>query len=140
MKRQLTSIILTATFSALVGGVSLNAQDRSEVANIPFSFEAQGKTMPAGEYTVAEQGYSGSVFKLTNRSGGSIYWMAQDQKTADPADPKLTFAHSGSEYVLASASMPGSSVSHGISEATIQKSFSRSLGIASMVAVPLRGR
>lgn len=140
MKRQFTSIILTATLSALVGSVSLSAQDRSEVATIPFSFQAQGKTLPAGDYTVKEQNSAGSLYKLTNSSGESIFWVGQNQKDADPAKPKLTFAHSGSEYVLASVSMPGSTVSHGVSDATIKKSFSRSLGISSMLAVPLTAR
>ncbi len=140
MNRKLTSILLTATLSALVGSVSLSAQDRSEVASIPFSFQAQGKIMPAGNYTVSEQGYSGSLYKLTSNTGQSIFWAAQHQKSANPTDPKLTFAHAGNEYVLASLSMPGSNVSHGVSESTIQKSFSRSLGISSELSVPLRAR
>ncbi|MBV8068900.1 MAG: hypothetical protein JO270_03280 [Acidobacteriaceae bacterium] len=141
MKKQLTTIILTATLSALIGSVPLSAQDgTSEVATIPFSFQAQGTTMPAGNYHVSEFTAQSPVYKLTSDKGKSIYWMAPSENKADPAKPELTFVHSGSEYVLASLSMPGSSVSHGVSEAVISKSLSRSMGISSLVAVPLRAR
>lgn len=140
MKRQLTAIALTATLSALVGGALLNAQDRSEVATIPFSFHAQGKLLPAGNYSVVEQSSSGEIYQLTSSTGKSIYWLAPNENTADPANPKLTFVKSGSEYVLSSVAMPGDRVSHGISDAAVQRSFSRSLGIASLVAIPLHAR
>jgi hypothetical protein len=140
MKRKMTNVILTATLSALVGSALLTAQDRSEVANIPFSFQAQGKVMPAGNYSIREQNSSGELYQLTSSTGESSYWMATMEKKADPANPKLTFAKSGSEYVLASVSMPGNAVSHGVSDSSLQKSFSRSMGIASLVAVPMRAR
>jgi hypothetical protein len=140
MKRQFTAIALTATLSALFGGALLNAQDRSEVATIPFSFHAQGKLLPAGNYSVTEQNYSGDIYQLRSSTGQSIYWLAPTENTADPANPKLTFVKAGSEYVLSSVAMPGDRVSHGISDATVQKNLSRSMGIASLVAIPLHAR
>ena len=140
MTRQLATIVLTATLSGLFGGALLSAQDRSEVANIPFSFEAQGKVMPAGHYLIAEQNSSGEVYKLTSSTGQSAYWMATVEKKADADNPKLTFVKSGSEYVLASVGMGGSPVSHGVSDSKIQNSLSRSMGITSLSAVPLHAR
>lgn len=139
MKRQLTTIALTATFSALLGGALLNAQDRSEVANIPFAFHANGKLMPAGTYSIAEQNAAGDVYQIGS-SAGSLFWLGTQEKKADPANPKLTFVKAGDEYVLSAVSMPGNTVSHGISDAAVQRSFSRSMGIASLVSVPLHAR
>ena len=139
MKRRITTIALTATFSALIGGALLNAQDRSEVANVPFAFHANGKLMPAGTYSIAEQNAAGDVYQITS-SAGSLFWLGTQEKKADPANPKLTFVKAGDEYVLSSISMPGSTVSRGISDAAVQKGFSRSMGIVSLVSIPLHAR
>jgi hypothetical protein len=140
MRRQLTGVVLSATLAVIAGGTLLSGQDHSETGKIPFSFEAQGKLMPAGNYTIIDYDNSNDVYQLRSSTGQSIYWMADVERKADPANPELTFVKGGNEYVLASVGMPGSTVSHGISDARVQKTFSRSMGITSLVAVPLHSR
>lgn len=138
MKRQFTSIIMTAGLS-LLGSLALSAQDRTEVADIPFAFHANQTTMPAGKYFI-EQRNEGGLFQLRSAKGSSIFLSAPVEKRTDPARPRLTFARYGSEYLLSQISMPGNDVGYNVSKSAMDKELPRKIEVAAMISVPLRGR
>jgi hypothetical protein len=139
MKRQFTTLVLTAGLSAMLGTFSLSAQDRSETADIPFAFQVQQRTLPAGHYRVDQRNVS-SMFQLYDGDGHSIFLSAGQQQKADPDKPKLTFACYGHDCVLAKISMPGSDVSYGLSQKQIEKNLPHSIGMVSMISVRLTSR
>ena len=139
MTHQLTTTLLTAGLSALLGAAALSAQDRAEVANIPFAFHAQQTALEAGKYRVQEQTSSG-LFQIYAESGHSLFVTTHAVGTSDPNNPKLTFACYGGQCVLAKISMPGSDIAWGQSQSSIEKSLSHKLGVAAMISVPLKGR
>jgi hypothetical protein len=134
-----TQMILNAGLSALLGTATLSAQQRSEVADVPFAFHAQQQTFPAGEYQVTQRN-SGSVFQLMSSEGKSIYVNAPLLNTTDPQRPHLTFARYGGEYVLSAISMPGTDIGHAVSQSAIDKNLTHKMDIAAMVSVRLKAR
>lgn len=140
MKRQFTNLVLTAGLSAMLGTFSLSAQDRSETADIPFAFQVQQRTLPAGHYTVNQHSNVSSLFQVYDANGHSLFLGASQQTKADPEKPKLTFACYGHDCVLAQISMPGANVSYGLSQKEIEKNLPRSIGMVSMISVRLTSR
>jgi hypothetical protein len=134
-----THMILSAGLSALLGTTTLSAQQRTEVAEVPFTFHAQQQTFPAGEYQVTQKN-SGSVFQLMSSEGKSIYLNAQLLNTTDPQRPHLTFARYGGEYVLSAISMPGTDIGHAVSQSAIDKNLTQKMGLAAMISVSLKAR
>lgn len=91
-----TNIILTASLSVLVETASLEPQNLTEMANIPFAFHAQHQTLATGKCQVAELN-SGSVFELPDAKGASINVGAPVLAAHNPRKPHLTFARYGTE-------------------------------------------
>jgi hypothetical protein len=139
MTHQFSKFILTAGLSALLGASAAVAQNRAEVADVPFTFHAAQHTFAAGQYTVAEQTASG-LFRLSSADGQSVYVSMHPGKASDPEQPKLTFVRQGEEYVLAGLSMPGSIAGWEESQSAMEKDMTRKLGVAAMISVPLKSR
>ena len=91
--------LLAAAFLVSVGG---SAGAATMEVNVPFPFLVHGKTLPAGEYRVendgavvlfrGEKGNSAAVFVMTTQAGGH-----------DPAGdkPALSFTRDETQYRLA---------------------------------------
>ena len=99
MKRHLTHILLTAGLAAFLGSAALNAQDRIQIADIPFAFHASDQTLPAGTYTVWEK--SLGLFVVSDKDGHSLFVSAPLLEGREPANPSLTFRCYGNERVPA---------------------------------------
>jgi hypothetical protein len=140
MKRQLTNTLLIAGLSALFGAASLSARDKTEIANVPFGFHAQQTALEAGKYTVQEKGSNGLFLLRGNDTGRSVFMQMHPDVSADPNNPKLTFACYGDDCVLAKISIEGSDVSYAVSRSTMEKNLSHKLGFAAMISVPLKAR
>ena len=100
MKTKLSCVLAAGVVAALAltGSPASAAELR---ADIPFSFQMGGKTLPAGIYQVSTSqgvlgvhGYDGGAFVMTNRLEANGYldtgWDA----------PTLVFERSGGEYLL----------------------------------------
>ncbi len=140
MTHQFSKLILTAGLSALLGSTAAVAQNRTEVADVPFTFHTAQNTFLAGKYTVAEQ-TSGGLFRLSDGGGHSIYFSMHPGEAANPERPNLTFVRDGGgEYALQGVSMPGSTFGWRKSRSVIEKDLSHKLGFAEMISVPLTSR
>ncbi len=135
MHRHFTKIILTAGLSALLGSLTLSAQDQREVANIPFAFEANHTTLPAGEYSVNRLNSVG-MFQIYDASGHSIFLSAPVQ-TLGAADPKLTFRCYGNDRVL-SQIWTDEGVGYGVVKSSWEKN--RKLEMSAVISVALKHR
>ena len=133
MKRQFTSIVLAAGLS-VIGSLTLSAQDRTEVAEIPFSYTANQTQLPAGTYRV-DRGNQG-VFRLSDGKGHAIFMNAPIQQQGKADNPHLTFARFGDEYLLAQIwSTDGTGYS--VSQSALDKERPRGMQVASMISVKL---
>ena len=138
MKLQFKILALAAGLSALTGTMPLTAQTAAAQAKIPFAFEVQQKTMPAGTYIVRQQ--YGSILEIYDTRGHGVFLNAPVMRTVDPNQPKMTFACAGSDCVLSNVSFPGSATGYGISQEALKKNLTHKMGFSSMIEVRLTGR
>ena len=140
MTRLFTKTLLTAGLSAVLGSLTLTAQNRALVADIPFAFHAQGKVLPAGRYEMKERTASG-VFQMSNSAAKySQFVSAPVPKHSNPSESKLTFAKYGSEYILSEISVAGTRNTNAVTPAGIEKNLTRKLGLSALISVPLHAR
>src|SRR5579875_1912968 len=133
MTHRFTTMILTAGLSALLAGLTLSAQiNRSEVATIPFAFEAQGQWHPAGTYRVQQRNESG-LFQLYSVEGESTFLNAPVENTGAAESPKLVFRCYGNERVLATIWMENRT-RYSTRESSREKEMRRSLGMSSLIS------
>jgi hypothetical protein len=92
-------------------GIGAKAQSRNRqqlIAQVPFAFNAGGKTLPAGEYTVTVSNPASDRNVLqVRRSDGSVSVMLQttDVIGKSNANAKLMFRRYGDQYFLSQAWM-----------------------------------
>lgn len=133
MKHRLTHIILTAGLSAMLGSLVLSAQDQKEKATIPFAFEASGRILPAGDYTVSEMSARG-VFTLRNTEGDALFVNAPKNDTGDAEHPRLVFNCYGNDRIL---SQIWTDDGGGYSVLSSQKYLKRHMDMSALVSVSL---
>jgi hypothetical protein len=132
MKLQLTTIVLTAGLSALLGSSTLSAQDQKAIVNIPFAYHVGQQTFSAGKYTVAK-GSSQGVFTLreTDTSRG-IFMPVIQQDTGDKHAWNLTFSCYAGDCSLSQIRMGSDSYN------LTARPPVRLGKVAAMISVPLR--
>jgi hypothetical protein len=96
-----SAAVLTAAFLVLV---SQTAQATTVEARVPFPFQVQGQTLPAGRYLVENDGTG--VVRIVGERGNraSLFAMTIPASGHDPAGnkPSLTFKRSETVYRLSS--------------------------------------
>jgi hypothetical protein len=139
MKRMLTTILMavgiTGPFVA-----HLAAQSHRLVADIPFAFAVDNRTLPAGQYDVYKLNLSSSVFVLRDADGNGIFLQLGIQEDGKPGKPSLTFACYGNDRVLAKITPPDGMTAYALSRTSIEKNLHHTLGMASMVSIKLASR
>jgi len=137
MKSHFMRFVLTTGLTVL-GSLALSAQERSEIAKVPFAFNANQHSFAAGEYRVERVNHNG-VFQILNRTDGSSAFVAAqlivDSKTV--TDPHLTFACYQGNCVLKEIWMPGSDIGYRRGDSAVDKDLQRHLGMATMINVRL---
>jgi hypothetical protein len=138
MKRNLTHILLTAGLAASLGSVMATAQQRTDVAEIPFAFQANDRLLPAGTYTLRE--YKERIFLVTDNAAHahSAFVSASEVQMTKSASPKLKFRCFGNQRVLAEI-WTTDGRSYEVSQSSVDKSI-RKLQLAAVVEVPLKQR
>ncbi len=107
MKRHFTYLVLTAGLSAMLGSPTLSAQqDRTEIANVPFAFQANDTHLPAGQYTVTRSVTGGIVTIRENSTGHGIFVKTSPGDESKVNNPRLTFTCYGDDCVLSTIWMP----------------------------------
>jgi hypothetical protein len=136
MKLQLTTIVLTAGLSVLLGSSTLSAQDQKAVANIPFAYHVGQQTFSPGKYTVAKNS-SHDVFTLRETdTGRGIFMPALHQATGDKNAWNLTFSCYAGDCSLSQIHMAGES--YNLRTKSPIRVANNQLGVAAMISVPLR--
>jgi len=102
------SLILAAGF--LTAGSAL-AQERGIEANIPFAFSLNGRTLPAGHYTIASDSKTPEVLMIEDRND-SVHIMTLTMPGADESkkDNTLVFHKYGNQYFLTTIKANGASM------------------------------
>lgn len=92
------TLILAAGF--LTAGSAL-AEDHKVVADIPFTFSLNGRSLPAGHYTIESDSNTPNVLRIDDRKD-SVHILAVALPGADESkkDNTLVFHKYGNQYFL----------------------------------------
>jgi hypothetical protein len=101
MKRIAEVALLVAAGFLTVG--SAMAQNHEVQANIPFSFNLNGQTLPAGHYTIKSDSGSPQILRLDDRKD-SVYTVVMARPDANKSQQNNTieFHRYGNQYFLSS--------------------------------------
>jgi hypothetical protein len=98
MKKAVCRIIALMLFTlALNGAVWAQSFDHKVRAEIPFSFYAGDKVLPAGTYTFGFNMENHYLMIVNNRSSGGALLMGFSSDTRQSGSPVLIFRASGEE-------------------------------------------
>jgi len=94
--------------------VAANAQNRGRrlVANVPFQFNVGDKTLPAGEYTIAQTNPSSdlAVLQIRTKDGSQSVLVQMNSVVGKISDSStLIFRRYGNKYFFAQAWIDGDS-------------------------------
>ena len=138
MKIHFSHVVLI-TGLTLFGSLSLNAQSKIN-ATVPFSFQADHQSWPAGDYSLEKivLNDDGHFLLKDKNSSRSVFVSAAIPKgKRDYSEGHLTFACSNGDCVLAQIALPESNVTYARSDSAVEKDMPHKLGMATMVNVKL---
>ena len=123
----LVSIIALAFMTA----VATNAQSGRQTlrANVPFDFVVGGKTLAAGEYTVAKINQDSTGIQVSGRANhqNAIRLSIPVQAKASEQRAMLIFHRYGDQYFLSQVWMPGSSEGREMLKSKAERAAEREL-------------
>jgi hypothetical protein len=112
MKRQSLKTFVMLSLLLLVTAVSIAAQTSRKTVTIPFSFNVEEKTLPAGEYTIEPYRTSyNNLWLLKSQDGDSKILFTTNSVGSVETQRKdmLVFRRYGSQHFLAQIWTAGSS-------------------------------
>lgn len=101
MKKQMLNVIVTLSVIVTLAVAGFAALHKKVTANVPFDFMVNGKTLPAGQYTIEPSAANGNTLLIRNREAQQgVIVIAQVCEVGD-AKSQLVFRRYGNQYFLA---------------------------------------
>ncbi len=98
----------TLLFGGLVAlATSLSAGSAVISVSVPFSFEAGGKVMPAGSYTIEQPSTGGVLLIRGSQPNSTALLLALNGGQTTQTHAGVTFNRRGSAIVLSNVDIPG---------------------------------
>ncbi|MBB5316135.1 hypothetical protein [Tunturibacter empetritectus] len=108
--KNLTAIALFVAAGIATAGSAL-AQDHKVTATVPFNFTVNGRTLPAGNYTIGNESNTPRILSISDREKGIAVMATTVPDNSVSADNKLVFHHYGNQYFLSEIRTANSSMS-----------------------------
>ena len=106
MKKQMLNVVVTLSIIVTLAVAGFAALGGKLEAKVPFDFNVNGKTLPAGEYTI-EPSTNGSLLMIRNwKTGQAAASIARATKDNNDGKPQLIFRRYGQQYFLAQVISP----------------------------------
>ena len=103
MKKQILSVAAVLAFGLLATN-QCSAQQRVLAVDVPFSFDAGGKVLPAGEYRVYRISTGTDAAQMIREADAKLSTIVLTdtvERTGNAPSPRLVFHVYGNEYFLA---------------------------------------
>jgi hypothetical protein len=107
--KNLTAIALFVAAGFVTAGSAL-AQDHKVTATVPFNFTVEGRTLPAGNYTIGSDANSPQLLTIADRKDGVTVMAITIPDASYGADNKLVFHRYGNQYFLSEVRSTNSSM------------------------------
>ena len=112
MKKAYTMIALAVLICSMAVAANAQGDGRRLVANVPFQFNVGDKTLPAGEYTIAQTNPSSdrAVLQIRTNDGNQSVLVQMNSLVGKTAEAStLVFHRYGNKYFFAQAWVEGES-------------------------------
>lgn len=130
MKVQFMKMLLVLGLLIGIGNVSARAQgqidDTSIEADVPHAFSVNGKTLPAGKYTIKRVDYTQpNVLEVRSADGRTtVVFEAESVQTNQiPSDAELVFNKVGDQYFLSKIWPSDSNVGYEVPKTKAEKTL-----------------
>lgn len=100
MRKQILNVVVTLSVIATLSIAVFAGLSKMITANVPFDFTVNGKTLPAGQYTV-QPSDNGTLMIRNLESNKGVIVIARHCDVSAGSKPKLTFHRYGNQYFLA---------------------------------------
>ena len=129
MKQQAIKTIAILGFLCVLTAAPAYSQAKQLKATIPFTFIADGKTLPAGTYTIDRIRKDPSVLVLQEQTSldTAVVFTMPVEGSVTQEQSKLVFHRYGDEYFLAQIWTSGRSLGRELSESRVERTIRRNL-------------
>ena len=137
MKRQIvkgtTMLLLVVALAFVTAVASANAQSRLARAEVPWEFNANNATLPAGQYYIADLATGGGVVKISNtKEAKSLFAMTVPlSRNGNTEKGKLVFHRYGNRYFLAEIWVAGEREGQKLRKSKEEKAIENEMAIIS---------
>jgi hypothetical protein len=139
MKTQLRNFLMGAGLTVLVWGPLLKAEEGLAVAKIPFDFQVNQTSLPAGTYTVIMDSNIVTIRLRNETTGKSILVMAPGREDWSKPESRLSFHHYGDHYFLSGIYMDGNP-GYTLRKGSLEREMERGGAAVAMAYVPVENR
>jgi len=125
MKQQAIKTIAILGFLCVITAAPAYSQAKQLKANIPFSFIADGKTLPAGTYRIDCMRKDPGVLVLQEQNSldTAVVFTMPVESSVMQEQSKLVFNRYGEEYFLAQILYAGRSLGRELSESRVERTI-----------------
>jgi hypothetical protein len=136
MKKQSLRIFLMFGALSLLAAINIHAQSSNrQTANIPFSFNVEGKSFPAGLYNVTRLNpQSDKAVLMIKSADGKVskVVLTQPVQAVSPQESaKLIFSRYGEQYFLSQVWTPADNTGLELPKSRAEKTVARNARMAS---------
>ena len=135
MKKQLIIVCVLLILAGALSVTSVRAQAGGQVkAEIPFSFTAGGKLLPAGTYIIYRRSageVEGLVIRNTNGSDAAMFNTRAGQPEESGSPARLVFNKYGDQYFLAEIFSNDGSTGHKLLKSRREREIEREIAQSS---------
>jgi hypothetical protein len=130
MKKQSLKIFLMFSVLFILAAMSVHAQSgNQQTANIPFSFNVDGKTFPAGLYSVTrlnpQSDKAALAIKSADGSMSQVVLTMPVQAGKPQESAKLVFSRYGEQYFLSQVWTPANNTGLELPKSRAEKTLAR---------------
>ena len=118
--KNLTAVALFVAAGFVTAGSAL-AQDHKVTATVPFNFTVEGRTLPAGNYTIGNDANAPRILTIADRKDGVAVMTITVPDAGYSADNKLVFHRYGNQYFLSEIRATNSNMSCHLSPSKQEK-------------------
>ena len=134
-------VLLFVALAFVTAVATANAQSRRSKADVPFEFVAANRTLPAGQYDIADSTLAGEVVKISARQKDARVFAMTVRLSSKAANDqgKLVFHRYGNRYFLAEIWTGGDREGQKLMKSREEKSIENELAIiSSKIELPKR--
>ena len=100
MANRMRSLILAAAAVAVFTPLYITASAAELTCRVPFGFVVNGTELPAGNYSIASQGFGGALMLRGYRKSAVVMTVPGDRRADQVGLAKVVFLRTGDRYTL----------------------------------------